>query len=194
MKPRKFFPVLLVFLFALIGVGLWWFLRPSATALVKTATASPPAKIDSVKIIAPPVQVESPKIPAVPTHAEAAINATPLSANPQADLKTAIPDLARLAAAGQSAELHLYYYPPGRVNHAQVDVLMKQEAETQHLLDISSPDSRFVQGIQKLRAAGEQSWINLEAQTPTYNAAGDEATYCTRFLMALVTSPPSPNL
>ncbi len=175
MKRRRLFSIGLVFLLALIGLDLWWFLRPTATAPEKTAAAaSTPPKIDSVKIAAPVAQVEQPKLPAVTPKPEAeTIADAPSNTDPQADLETAIPDIARLLEAGDMLGLYKTYTPPDMIDPNKIKT---QLALSQRYAGVNR-DPQQQQILKKIFDAAARSIQDLETQTPTYNATGTEATY-----------------
>jgi len=174
MRPRKFSPALLVFILVLIGFGLWLFLQPTTTAPAKTAATATPTKIDSVRLVAAPTQVEPPKLSAVTPKPETAPMATSTYADPQTDLKTAIPDLARLAEAGDWAVIDENYYPPGSIDSS---IIQRTRAQQQQAAMVAAQNPKLQQQMQQTHQAAARSWAALEAQTPTYNATGDEATY-----------------
>src|ERR1700679_4219656 len=92
MKPK--YLALAVLLFAILGVGLWWFRQAANVSLEKTTTVPALAKPPAPKPVMQTAQVEPPKIPAVPASSSNALaNPAPDPNDPQADLKTAIPDI-----------------------------------------------------------------------------------------------------
>jgi RNA polymerase sigma factor (sigma-70 family) len=142
-------------------------IAPGDSAIAKVAT-----NLSSNKTPA----VELPKAPAVPAHAEtvaAAAGADPPSDDPQADLKTAIPELVRLVEANDWLGVYKAYTPPDRLDPKELQTLEK----VQKMLDkqLSTPQAQLQ--LQMQHESAVSAWEALETQTPTYNATGDEATY-----------------
>jgi len=69
MKPKNFTGAVL--LVTLVGIGLWWFMRPT-TAPQKTAEAPMPAKAEVLKLNPPPTQIAKPAAPPAQTKPEIA--------------------------------------------------------------------------------------------------------------------------
>jgi hypothetical protein len=173
MKSKNFMGVILVV--AIAGGGIWWFMQPptATSGKIVAAPAPTPAKADAPKPMAQAIGIAPPK--ASPLQAKPATTAVASgsgadassNADPQADLKTAIPDMARLVRV---SELTWYetYTAPKDIDPDTIKNLEDVQATT-------NPDTHVSVG--KLNEAFAQSYEALETQTPTYNAAGDEATY-----------------
>jgi len=175
MKPKNF--ILIALLFAIIGAGLWWFMRPTEAPSVKTALVSTPAKNDLPKTVTLPTQVELPKTPAVPAKTgTAAASAEPADPNddPQADLKTAIPDIARLERTGDLLGLYEIYTLPDKLYPM---IIQRIRAVQQQTAIDAAGDPRLQQQLEQIREGAARTYEALETQTPTYNETGDEATY-----------------
>jgi len=99
MKSKNF--ILAVFIVAIMGIGLWWFIR-SVIAPEKTAAAPMSANVSASKPAVPPPQIAKSLVPPVQTKSAAAkaTDAATEPPDPQADLKTALPDIARLLRNG----------------------------------------------------------------------------------------------
>ncbi len=171
MKPKNF--IRIVFLIAIVIVGVWWFMQQTTSTPEKTADATAPAKAKAPKTIAPP-QIAKFLAPSVQSKSEIAnapskpTETPPDPADPQTDLKTVIPDIARLYRAGDMAELYRIYTEP-----AQFDPVHLQELQTSQN---RTADKIVTPSIQS-RETGAQAYERLETQTPTFNTSGDEATY-----------------
>jgi len=166
-KIKTFVAVVVI---AVILGGLWWFSQSTVTVPEKTAIATEV------------VQVEAPKLPAVMPKPESAIpvSVTDASINtdPQAELNTAIYDIARLIRAGDKETILKTYNPPDRALNPQA--LQQEEYALKQMKNImaKSPQGpQIKQGYQQLNDAKAQHYEDLELQTPTFDAAGDEATY-----------------
>lgn len=165
MKPKNFIWIVLVI--ALVGFGFWWFMRPMAVAPEKTVVEPIPTKVDvsglskveAPKPVAPPVQ-SKPETANAPTKT---VEATPAPADPQAELKTTFADIARLERAADFAAILQTYTPPDKLNLDTVQQTREAQARVAH-------DPAALEAI-------AQAWESLVNEIPTYNAAGDEATY-----------------
>ncbi len=162
MKPKNF--ILITILGAIGCLGIWWFARQKEDARGESTEVPMASMPKAPNQLAP----TSPQPSPTPSVAGKPI-ATPTpdtKADPQVDLKTAIPDIARLLRAGDKAGILQTYTEPGRVNSAQMQRLQALQQQAQ-----GDPT------LQRLNEAAAESYEALEALTPTYNDAGDEATY-----------------
>jgi len=182
MKFRNFIRVVIAV--ALVGIGIWWFTRSTTVALEKTAGATMPVRENAPKPVAPP-QIAKPLAPVAQVKTEMAsqpsvsTNATPDSADPQADLKTALPDIVRLQRTGDLVKLYQTYLQPNRLTPEFMQQLLDSLHRQQDSLAQADPDlqQRLLRIRQQIQEEAAQDVEDLESQTPTYNDAGDEATY-----------------
>jgi len=166
---------MLVLIVALLCEGIWWFMRPKIAAPEKTAEAPIPAKVS----VTAPIKIEAPKpvAPSTPKPDAAPVADTPppdVDADPQADLKTAIPDIARLKRSGDFLTIYENYTPPDKLNPQtiQTDRIMAKR-----IADGAANDPRLKQITQRQNESVARAYEALESQAPTYNETGDEATY-----------------
>ncbi len=93
---------------------------------------------------------------------------TPMN-DPQADLNFVLPDIANALQAGDLASLYVRYLPPDYVAQMPPQVLAQLPQQAHNLM--ADPNARQrMMAVAKLLQA-------LQAQTPVFNAAGDQATY-----------------
>ncbi len=121
-------------------------------------------------------QVEPPKVPpATPVATLPDVTPSPAAAaDPQADLKTVIPYIVRLYRDNDLVTFWQTFTPPdewAKIGPQTIQGI--QEADQQMAALGINPE--FISNPTAQDAA--QAWEALEDQTPTYNAAGDEATY-----------------
>jgi len=180
MKPKNFALVILVI--AIIGLVIWWFMRPTIASSGKTAEAPSLAKTDPPMIATHIAQVEPPKLPpAIPNSTDVVST----SADPQTDLKTAISDIARLFRDNDLTTFEKTYSPPGTFDPVKWQEQQKRAADSlQNLAAMATQHPEMQQQIQHMQQQMQQmqddrnqSWEVLVNETPTYNATGDEATY-----------------
>jgi len=173
MKARNFIWVVLII--ALVGIGFWWFKRPTATTPEKATEAPVAAKADAPKPDAPSTQMAKPlssvaQVKTETTNAPSpSADATPAAPDPRAELKTAMQDYARIIRSeGTMAAMIAFRNPDDLAN---IDPLVIQR--------VLAAEARFRQTAngQQMDEAEAQKYDALENQTPSYNAAGDEATY-----------------
>jgi len=173
MKSKHF--ILIVLVIALVGEGLWWFMRPKAAAPEKTAEATVPAKVEAPKPLAPPVIAPAVATPATKAEATPVVEAPPPNPNdPQADLKTAIPDIARLEATGDTEGVYEKYTPPDELDPKIIQRLRMVQQQT---ANVAAGNPQLQLQLQQIWNKAARAYEALENQTPTYNEAGDEATY-----------------
>jgi len=175
-------PTLIALAVAIVGLGLWWLSQPTTAAPEKMAAAPLPAKtMVPAKMVASPTIAPPVAPPAQQTDIALAAVAPPIeesppdpNADPQADLKTAIPDIVRLIRAGDQVGAYKTYCPPDELNPKDVqqmqDLIMQSMAATAQVPELQ-------QLMQKNRDEFARAFEALEDQTPIYNDAGDEATY-----------------
>jgi hypothetical protein len=133
--------------------------RQFAPPAITPPVASLATKPDSAPAAVPPPVAESPPNP---------------NADPQADLKTALPDIVRLLREGDRVGAYKTYCPPDELNPR--DIQQMQELLMQSLA-AAAQDPGLQQLMQKNQDEFSLAFEALEDQTPTYNDAGDEATY-----------------
>jgi hypothetical protein len=134
---------------------------PPAPAVKPTPPTPTPAPAVAKPAMAP---VSAP----APAPAPAADTGTASTGNPQADLSTAIPDVARLMRAGDFAMLTKTYMPPDK--YASMTPQQQQQMAMMAAM-AQSPEAK------PMFDALADSFASLKDQTPTYNDAKDEATY-----------------
>jgi hypothetical protein len=177
MKGKNFIWAFLVLTIAVVGI--WWFMQMKAAAPEKIAVvpAPAPAETDAPKPIMPASGIAPPAAPPVGNNSEAPALAAktdaPIDADPQSDLKTAIPDLARMWDTDDLAAIVRTYAPPDELakspwllQHAQDATNFRMTAEPDLKADLHKVDEREAQELE-----------SIENQTPTFNDAGDKATY-----------------
>jgi hypothetical protein len=176
MKRKNFIGIAL--LVALVGIGVWWMMRLAAEAPAKTAgmaaqpgsprmggTPTTTAPVNSG--IAPPSPNPVASLP-LPT------SAPDTSGDPQADLKTAIPDIARLWKAGDLVTFYEKYTPPDLLDPVYIQE-MKDGMQKDVRALAQDPQAQL--SFQESNEENAKTYENLEFQTPTLNATGDKATY-----------------
>ncbi len=181
MKPNKFRVVVLVFVVLVIGGAIWLARHTPEYVATATLTVIPASKADATKPVAQAEQVELPKAAAVAAKGETdAAPAKPADPNAaaQAELKAAFLDMGRLIRAGDYATFKETY---GYIAPSQSDLDDIQRAR-EHQVSVAAarardPDNPLTRHMQQLDIAGAQSYEALANQTPTFNSAGDEATY-----------------
>ncbi len=174
MKPKNFIWVALAV--AIVGLGLWWFMRPTTAMSEKTSEAPMPAKANAPALS----KVEAPKPIAPPSVAPlgqkpdttpvAATQTPDPNADPQADLKTAISDIVRLYRTGDPVEVYKIYVQPDEFVPDLYQEMEEHEQQGDQIPELQQP-------TQELHDTIARSWEALEDQTPTFNATGDEAIY-----------------
>lgn len=177
MKRKNF--TLLVLAVTIACLVIWWFTRPPVAILEKTVAVPLPAKADAPKYVAPPT-IAPPVVPPAPKPGTAPVAATqttasfsPESADPQTDLKTAIPDIARLLRSGDTLGFRQTYTPPDELAQLGPQYIQKLQA----LQAQAAQDPDLQQELQKISEGAAEAWEAVEDQTPTFDAVGDEATY-----------------
>ncbi len=182
MKPKNF--ILAVLLVVIVAIGVWWFMRSATTVTEKTADASALSKVGASNGVASP-QIAKPLSSTVQAKTETAntsvtaADATPDAADPQADLKTALPDIARLLRSGDWLVVDQTYTPPYKLTPEVMQEFLDAKQIEQASLVGLAPDLQqtILRGRQQIQEEAAQDIEDLESQTPTYNDAGDEATY-----------------
>ena len=161
--------------------GLWWFTQPTFSP-VKIASAPLTAKPDVVTEFQYSVDPKSPALhppasapmaPPPPRSPQTPSAAIPQPADPQADLKTVFPDIARLWRNGDIMKLMQTYMPD---EWARMTPEWMQQAQDLEAWDKAraaiNPNDRDPK-----EEPMAQMYEALKDQTPTFNATGDEATY-----------------
>jgi len=172
MKAKKL--ALVVLILAIVGVGLWWLMQPTVATPEKTAQVLTPTKADAPKQVAPPVQVELPKTSAVPANADATSPTVDASADPQADLKTAIPNIVNLLRLGDIYTLKKTYTPPNKLSPEQFQQMLNNVVQGMGRME-ENPKLR--ETMHAAYAETATHYESFENEAPTYNASGDEASY-----------------
>ena len=151
MNSKQAANALIVVCLLVSAAWFWWPVPPPKdTAVVRLRPATAP--------LAPPM---APQL-SPPDETEPAAASPPPVFDPQSDLKTAVPDLIRLATAGDFPTLLQNYMPP--------DALAGMSAEEK---------AATLQGIQAEAQSteGQQEMIFMLTAAPTYDATGNRATY-----------------
>jgi len=192
MKSQRY--ILAVLAVVLVGIGLWWFLRPpapqekaSAATLPAKAVASVSDKVEPPKPLAPPTIAAPALKPAAASVA--ATSAPDANSDPQADLKTAIPDIVRILRANDLMALVQNYTPPDKLTPRLLQQAQKTADQLQAAQAMAASLPPDIQ--ERINHPFEQMAKGYEViigQVPTMNAAGDEATY-----MVSMPGPPDPN-
>jgi hypothetical protein len=180
MKPKRF--ILVALAVVIVGFGIWWFTMPSAAVPVNTAAAPMPAKAEGPKPIAPPTVAAPIAAPAPNPVASQPLpaSAPDPSGDPQTDLKIAVLDIARLIRdGGDPGAILETYTPPDKLTPQRIQEI---QMGIQHRADMGTQDPGFKQFTQELTEIYAKAYESLENQTPTYNDAGDEATYMLTFV------------
>jgi hypothetical protein len=185
MKPKNF--ILIALIVAIMCVVIWRFMRPTVATPEKMTVVPIPAKADAPKqvssqTIAPPVAPPAPKSGAAPVATTQSIVTPPPDPNvdPQADLKTAVLDIARLLRDGGDTGAFLETYtPPDELTPQRIQEI---QMGMQRRADMAAQDPFFKQVSQDMVEMYAKAYESLENQTPTYNDAGDEATYMLIFV------------
>ena len=161
------------------GAGLFWWLNPTAAPApepVKAAAAPSPAnpanKLADITPTPKPTAIAPPQAPpATLSTAPAADPAAPPAkkVDAQANLDTAIPDLATLLQTGDLVTAFENYTLPDDL--AQIPPERIVEVEDQLRALVTNPQ------IQPRLQIISQMLDTFKAQTPTYNDTGDRATY-----------------
>jgi hypothetical protein len=188
MKLRKFHVLVLILVALIIGGAIWLFSRRPGGVTIDTYTEAAPAKADVPKAVvqaAPANQVELPKAAAVGAKAGTDA-ASVLPFDPHDDLKTAIPDIARLIRTGQG--LFDYLTPEFLHKHSLDSArIQKLRDENAGLTLVEGTDA-----LDQMRMIENQakSYEALEGQAPSFNASHDEATY--QYIMPPIPPQDSP--
>jgi hypothetical protein len=154
-------------LIALIGVGIWWFTQPAAPVPVSMVKASTSGKF-AAPLASP---VEAPKLPpTIPKPADP-------STDPQANLKTAIADIARFLRTGDAVGLLQTYATPEYLAKNPTALQETQARLDANVQALSQFPNWMAADDNYLDDALAQAYDEIQNQTPIYNATGDEATY-----------------
>ena len=124
-----------------------------------------------------PVKVAPPIMPPVPTPKSTSSATTPAAepADPQANLKTAVLDIGRLIRDGGDPEAFREAYTPP--NELTAELIEKIRRGIQRRVDMGFENPIFPKINQEVVNEIAGDYESLENQTPTYNDAGNEATY-----------------
>ncbi len=168
MKPRNIIGIIVVVI--ILAVGVWWFRQP----VPKQASGSSPDKVALVPMvdapkssaIAPTTQVVMPKI--APVSASAAATSKAFNAS-IAELQITISSLARMQRENDQVGFYKATNPPDKIDPNMVDSLQYGQNLTRSY--------GYVQEYVDAWEHAAESYEALENQIPTFNAAGDEATY-----------------
>ncbi len=171
MKPKNF--ILITLLGAAMCLCVWWFARQKEDARGKSTEVPKPKQIALPSIgtsIAPPIlkpnSVAAGKPVATPTLST--------SSDPQSDLKTLIPEIARLIREGNDLDEYLTYENPKNRNPKTIQQLREEKAQNDSDF-AQDPQFRIIMDKEHDKRA--RAWEVMASQTPAFNGAGDEATY-----------------
>ena len=186
MSEQKIQPFGLACFVVFLAVAIWLFnhLMPStrqnsgiAPGPGKSAAAAPgpsPTTIAPPKL-APPA-AKAPIVTPAGAAGATGLPATPAteSADPQAELKTLIPEISRLFLAGNSLEIYQNYVAPSEFDPKVVQQIHDEQSKVEAF---SAQDPGLREQIRVLRESMARDWEALGTQTPVMNDAGDQATY-----------------
>jgi len=170
MKPKNF--ALIVLLVAMLGICIWLFTQPTTATPTKIVETPMSAMIVAPKPAAHIAQVELPKLSPVALKSETAepqpTADAPIATDPQTDLKTAFADMGRLIRAGNMVQFYQTYRMPGKFS--------PEDAEREKLIEARAKINPNPQN-QIIQEEFAEAMEALADQSPTFNTAGDEATY-----------------
>ncbi len=155
---------------ALVGGGVWYFVSSSPQAPAQAAPAAKPAAAAPAPVApkpAVPTTVAAPKAPAVVASAKPAPAAAPTGAMADTikELDTTISDMTTMLQAGDMLGLMEKYMPPEQ----QAQITPEMRTQMQQMMSSPQMQQQFQTMAQALQS--------LQGQTPTFNDAGDKATY-----------------
>ncbi len=177
MKSRYF--TLVAILVAIVTLVHWWFLLPGPVSN-HSADFPGPAKSAAPKPATIYIQsrksvpADSESTPAISAAAQVTTADPGQTADSQASLKSAIPDLVRRLRTGDRVDAFKAYTPPNEYDDRRIQQMQGLELQA---LGVAAEDSAFHQIYQKNLDDVTRAFTALEDQTPTLNASGDEATY-----------------
>ncbi len=163
---------------AVVAIGLWLFYQsampPPVTSMGPAATArkSPQTSALAAPVSPPAAKPGAPSV-AVSPDAVAPAPHPDSAADPQAELITAFADIARMYRANDLLQFWQTYTAPeqwAKDGNEQTQRILQVQANT-----AANPGILGV--LQKMDEVFAQGYDALASQTPTYNDAGDEATY-----------------
>ena len=162
--------VTVVVIAVILSGGTWWFNRsaePVSKQIAQRTQISTPAKADIPKLTTTVAQVEQPKLPpATPQSETEPVADIAKNAASQAELNADFADIARLYRSGDLVTFTKTYTQPKQLNSQTLQELRELQQQYQ-----GNPD--WV----RMYEPQAQAFEDLETQTPTFNATGDEATY-----------------
>jgi len=170
MKPKNF--LLIASFVAIAGAGIWWFMRPMATATGKPVAAPTSVNATAPKLVAQVAQVESPKLPPVTPSAEtteAALNVdAPIVTDPRTNLDTAITEYIRVLETNDMVGFWRDFYTPNTLKQLPPGAVEVIAQRTQQ-------NTQMMQGFGRILSVLRST----QGQTPTMSADGNTATYDT---------------
>jgi RNA polymerase sigma factor (sigma-70 family) len=163
---------------------LWQSSNQRAGATQASPVKSVPMMASSANtIVASPAVAAAPIAPPAPNPvaSQPLPNSSPDTiADPQADLKTAIPDIVRLLRSGHQVAFLQTYFPPGTIDPQYIERLQKYQQQVQAIF-AQHPEALSAQVDQQVQQQGveyaAEYYEAIEDQTPAFNDTGDEATY-----------------
>jgi len=183
MRPKSFALVVII-LVVLAGIGIWLGLRMTEISPEKTlavpisvkSDAPMPGNVGVGKNIASPAMA-APIAPPVPNPVAALPVVAPSSdanADSRIELTAAFADIARLYRAGNLVGEYQTHTQPDKVDPKQIQNWQEMQQVNE---DDAARSPDFKQFIQQMFDRDAEAYEALENETPTFNAAGDEATY-----------------
>ena len=169
----------------LLMVAAWWILHLNsppetvAAATTKGAVVAPAMVVAAAPVVAAPIAPPAPKLGVASDAGTQPLAALPLDPNAEskAELNAALAKIAHLFRTGDVVGAYLALCPPADVDPDWIQQLQKQDREDAALV---AQDPGFERDVLQSTAPSAQLFESLEDQTPTFNAAGDEATYTYR--------------
>jgi hypothetical protein len=126
------------------------------------------------KLISPPTQVELPITPAVPAKGGADTISPAAKPDPQADLKTAIPDVVNLLRLGDIYTFKKNYTPPNQMEPQQFQNMLETVVQAMGRM---AQNPKLRETMMAAYAETAKNYESFENEKPTYNTTGDEASY-----------------
>ena len=184
---QKIFPMnpkiaILLAVIIILMLATWAF-YPHSPQIMATTAAAKKEGVALGPLVASPKAVALAIAPPAPNPAATLGTDNQPDADPQADLKSVLQELARLELASDDFTALKKFTPPDSPNMEFVQALIQQHEAMEQKMEANNPGFLKMAAAQAethpggFRVMAANNWEELEDQTPTYNAAGDEATY-----------------